>query len=167
MLDGLRGVAVLLVLLSHAIAEPLQYRIIPLDSALKAVFNTGWIGVDLFFVLSGFLITGILLDMKGETTVVVQFRPRSRSSSIEWKTSFYQRGAAWLWGSRFPAVLVLAALVLALSYLLGWLSYHVYEKQFLALKQYFAPAGHTSSKRVFAFSRISPSGHVPRRVPTA
>ena len=66
MLDGLRGVAVLLVLLSHAIAEPLQYRIIPLDSALKAVFNTGWIGVDLFFVLSGFLITGILLDTKGE-----------------------------------------------------------------------------------------------------
>lgn len=48
-LDGLRGLAIILVLL---------YHIFPYIK----IFQIGWIGVDLFFVLSGFLITGILLD---------------------------------------------------------------------------------------------------------
>ena len=62
-LDGIRGVAILAVMLfhftrSHDSAQPL-YR-----SALK-ITGAGWAGVDVFFVLSGFLITGILLDTKG------------------------------------------------------------------------------------------------------
>jgi len=47
-LDGLRGLAVLLVVFYH------NYGFIN-------YFFFGWLGVDLFFVLSGFLITGILL----------------------------------------------------------------------------------------------------------
>lgn len=46
-LDGVRGLAIILVICFHCFRFPL-----------------GWIGVDLFFVLSGFLITGILLDSK-------------------------------------------------------------------------------------------------------
>ncbi len=46
-LDGLRGLAILMVFLYHAVKVPLF-----------------WSGVDLFFVLSGYLITGILLRMK-------------------------------------------------------------------------------------------------------
>ncbi|HEX7365730.1 MAG TPA: acyltransferase [Pelobium sp.] len=46
-LDGLRGFAILLVLSFHTFH-----------------FMLGWCGVDLFFVLSGFLITGILIDSK-------------------------------------------------------------------------------------------------------
>ena len=63
-LDGLRGVAILLVLFTHL----LPYR--PAHSSLMRVFNAlagcGWAGVNIFFVLSGFLITGILYDSKGE-----------------------------------------------------------------------------------------------------
>ncbi len=57
-LDGLRGLAILLVLLIH-VASPL------LPVGLMKYANSGWTGVDLFFVLSGFLITGILYDAKG------------------------------------------------------------------------------------------------------
>src|SRR5438105_8258761 len=62
-LDGLRGVAILLVMLCHflGLLKTGNHR---LDSLLHLGFGHGWVGVNLFFVLSGFLITGILLDAK-------------------------------------------------------------------------------------------------------
>ncbi|MEM6553197.1 MAG: acyltransferase [Planctomycetota bacterium] len=60
-LDGLRGLAVLLVVLVHTREfEPTTW----VGRGLDAVMRSGWMGVDLFFVLSGFLITGILLRAK-------------------------------------------------------------------------------------------------------
>lgn len=59
-LDGLRGAAVLLVLLVHAVILTPMFRSTP-ETYLYAVLRYGWIGVDCFFVLSGFLITTILL----------------------------------------------------------------------------------------------------------
>src|SRR5437899_698335 len=65
-LDGLRGVAILLVILNHAIAWPLQPATTRVDAVVGVVAYAGWMGVDLFFVLSGFLISGILLDTRGQ-----------------------------------------------------------------------------------------------------
>jgi peptidoglycan/LPS O-acetylase OafA/YrhL len=62
-LDGLRGVAIAGVLACHfSNAWPGEA---PLDRAVRAGLGLGWAGVDLFFVLSGFLITGILVDGLG------------------------------------------------------------------------------------------------------
>jgi peptidoglycan/LPS O-acetylase OafA/YrhL len=46
-LDGIRAIAILAVIINHCLGTPLL-----------------WVGVDVFFVLSGFLITGILLRRK-------------------------------------------------------------------------------------------------------
>lgn len=64
-LDGIRGVAIILVLLVHFIPPvAMQWR--PAEWFMKIFSTGGWIGVDLFFVLSGFLITGILLKTKSQ-----------------------------------------------------------------------------------------------------
>jgi peptidoglycan/LPS O-acetylase OafA/YrhL len=60
-LDGIRGLAVLLIMAQHLLQSngATGNRILDVISAVRA---TTWVGVDLFFVLSGFLITGILFD---------------------------------------------------------------------------------------------------------
>lgn len=62
-LDGIRGVAVSLVVLFHYFGGNDEQSIIA-NKAIRWVINRGWSGVDLFFILSGFLIGGILLDNK-------------------------------------------------------------------------------------------------------
>ncbi len=63
-LDGLRGLAILLILLGHHFNSHLQAEAgSPLVYLIIALRYT-WSGVDLFFVLSGFLIGGILLEQR-------------------------------------------------------------------------------------------------------
>jgi peptidoglycan/LPS O-acetylase OafA/YrhL len=77
-LDGIRGVAVLLVLLFHA-----------------RLFSAGWIGVPVFFVLSGYLITGILLRQKD-------------APLREYLRSFYGRRALRIFPAYFAFLVVVA-----------------------------------------------------------
>jgi len=51
-LDGVRAIAVILVFLTHYVGYRIRF--------------TGWTGVNIFFVLSGFLITGVLFDNRDE-----------------------------------------------------------------------------------------------------
>lgn len=58
-IDGLRCVAVMSVLLYHA---------------FPTLFRSGYVGVDIFFVISGFLITTILRkEIRGGTFSVLSF----------------------------------------------------------------------------------------------
>jgi peptidoglycan/LPS O-acetylase OafA/YrhL len=59
-LDGLRGVAILSVMLYHFTGGYNGAN--PALRLWSFIADAGWMGVDLFFVLSGFLITGILYD---------------------------------------------------------------------------------------------------------
>lgn len=56
-LDAVRGLAILIVMFHNISLKFPAFH-------LQELFKDGWMGVDLFFVLSGFLITGILLDTK-------------------------------------------------------------------------------------------------------
>src|SRR5271156_2242863 len=67
-LDAVRGIAVLLVLIHNTDIYPSLH--------LGLIANNGWMGVDLFFVLSGFLITGILVDTKKSEGYFLNFYAR-------------------------------------------------------------------------------------------
>src|SRR5262245_16358318 len=103
-LDGLRGIAILLVILYH------NFGFIPF-------LNYGWLGVDLFFVLSGFLITEILLKTRTTTNYFKNFYTRRvlrifplyylclilvivifpLIKNFPYDLSFYRENQVWFW----------------------------------------------------------------------
>ena len=119
-IDGLRALAVLLVILYHAFPK---------------WAHGGFIGVDIFFVISGFLITSIILkDLKANTF------------SFIW---FYSKRILRI----FPALL----LVLASSILLGWIFLYPAEYQLLG-KHLISAAGFFSN-----FTYLGEAGYFDSR----
>jgi peptidoglycan/LPS O-acetylase OafA/YrhL len=72
-LDGLRGIAIVLVMLHHF---TVYWPTSGIGAHIGSVVAFFWVGVDLFFVLSGFLITGILLDTRGSKRYFTSFYAR-------------------------------------------------------------------------------------------
>lgn len=70
-LEGLRGIAILMVTIHH-----FWPRTGGLYEQWSAVAHLGWVGVDLFFVISGFLIGGILLDTRNDGHYFFNFYTR-------------------------------------------------------------------------------------------
>lgn len=64
-LDGVRGIAIAAVMALHFLCSPIATPTTALEKILVRLTGYGVWGVDLFFVLSGFLITGILADSAG------------------------------------------------------------------------------------------------------
>jgi peptidoglycan/LPS O-acetylase OafA/YrhL len=91
-LDGLRAVAIIAVFLRHA----LDVRML-------------WMGVDIFFILSGFLITGILLDMP-------------RDSFKAFFTQFYERRVRRI-GPPYFLLLLVASLLFGTIWIKHWYLY--------------------------------------------
>ncbi len=73
-LDGLRGLAALMVVAHHSAATYWHFNVF--DKAYIRATSFLWVGVDLFFILSGFLITGILLNTRTSPTYFRTFYGR-------------------------------------------------------------------------------------------
>jgi peptidoglycan/LPS O-acetylase OafA/YrhL len=104
-LDTIRGIAVLLVLFFHGFGFRYGLRgLSGFPRLLVAATLPGWVGVNLFFVLSGFLITGILLDTKHKPN---------------YYRIFYSRRALRILPLYYAVLLLLAVLTRT-----GWVSRH-------------------------------------------
>jgi peptidoglycan/LPS O-acetylase OafA/YrhL len=75
-LDGLRGIAILAVVLHNTVAAVVPPAPDHLARFLERVAGPGWIGVQLFFALSGCLIAGELLDHQGARNYLRAFYAR-------------------------------------------------------------------------------------------
>lgn len=75
-LDGIRGLAIASVLAYHYFFLAFRFKPGSLPSYLVATGRLAWSGVDLFFVLSGFLIGGILLDNRDSSNYFKVFYTR-------------------------------------------------------------------------------------------
>jgi peptidoglycan/LPS O-acetylase OafA/YrhL len=72
-LDGMRGIAILLVMIYHFASS---LAVLGIHSRIFDALRLGWCGVDVFFALSGFLITGILLDTRDAPNYFTSFYAR-------------------------------------------------------------------------------------------
>jgi peptidoglycan/LPS O-acetylase OafA/YrhL len=122
-LDGIRGCAIGLVLICHLVIIQIAAPPATFWSYVQAAGRLTWTGVDLFFVLSGFLIGGILLDTR---------------DSPNYFRSFYRR--------RFFRIVPIYAVMLSVTWLyvslahpagerLPWLSYIFFVQNFWMAKR--------------------------------
>jgi peptidoglycan/LPS O-acetylase OafA/YrhL len=112
-LDTVRGVAILLVVFFHGFAETGLVGLSGIPRLFVVTTMPGWMGVNLFFVLSGFLITGILLDSRGKQ---------------HYYKDFYIRRAL-----RILPIYCLLLIVLLLLPRIGWLDHRRISWQFVGL----------------------------------
>lgn len=112
-LDGVRAIAIWMVLLLHVVfvfpSSPGALGFIP--TPLLLILSHGWLGVDLFFMLSGFLITGILLGSKHRSHYfrnfyirrILRIMPLYFATVIVWSILYRGYGRYFLLSSAFGA----------------------------------------------------------------
>ncbi|SNS17645.1 acyltransferase family protein [Tropicimonas sediminicola] len=118
-LDGLRGIAVLLVFVEHFTYNEFIRN-----------FSPGMIGVKTFFVLSGFLITSILLSERGTAPAA------SLARRFYWRRALRLLPAFWL------AVALAAAIGIANMRSDAWLHLLYLSNVQIAIGEFWSGAGH-------------------------
>jgi peptidoglycan/LPS O-acetylase OafA/YrhL len=124
-LDGIRAVAFLLVFFQH-------YAGIP----------WGWSGVNIFFVLSGFLITGILVDTRDHPH-------RARN--------FYIRRTLRIFPLYYGIFIILLLLTPLMHWSMGWLAWPLYLGNFL---RFWAPGPQGSVQQMAADAQLLGVGFI-------
>lgn len=132
-LDALRAIAVLLVLGRHIL--DVEHEI---PSALGAVLRPwnrfGWIGVDLFFVLSGFLVSGLLFQEYRRHSRIRPFWFLGRRGFKIYPGFYFLLLVTWLsFGDRVPKRLYLSEALFVQNYL-GFIWNHTWS---LAVEEHF------------------------------
>jgi len=123
-LDGIRGTAIILVICSHLFSSN-DHTGSRLWDAIRQIMGAGYIGVCLFFVLSGFLITGILIN----TLNIPHY----------FKT-FYVRRALRIFPLYYGYLIALLLLTRPLHFnWMGWQYYYLTYTANLALWRYAVP----------------------------
>ncbi len=75
-LDGVRGISIIVVVAFHLLKRADYFTSNETLHFITRLSSIGWVGVDIFFVLSGFLITSILLRTKHEKNYFKNFYVR-------------------------------------------------------------------------------------------
>jgi peptidoglycan/LPS O-acetylase OafA/YrhL len=137
-LDGLRGVAIILVIVYHYFYHdpgPNHHPVGLLANIYaysERYFGLGWSGVDLFFVLSGFLIGGILLDVRNSPRYFRTFYLRRLHRIVPayyaWIGLFL---VAMIFASHILSVKQLMALILFLQNFRPWYFHPIAESWFV------------------------------------
>jgi peptidoglycan/LPS O-acetylase OafA/YrhL len=114
-LDGLRGVAVLLVIFLHLVCRSGEFGDFR-HGRLGLLLDSSWSGVDVFFVLSGFLIGGVIIDhgRAGNFLRIFYLRRTLRVVPLAWLTIAFSYlvlpllNPSILWGTQTPVVAYLS-----------------------------------------------------------
>lgn len=119
---AIRGLAILSVIQCHYMALPGWYRALGAPDWLDQIFKAGGGGVDLFFVISGFLLTRGLLNAKNKDGVIAAFYRRRirRIIPAYWlllaigfaSSPVFMRpespASEWLWGNAYSPLVYLS-----------------------------------------------------------
>lgn len=132
-LDVLRALAVLLVLGRHVL-DPVTNLPESVSMVLRAWRSFGWFGVDLFFVLSGFLVSGLLFNEYRRYGSVRALRFFGRRGFKIYPGFYVLMAVTWFWmGSKLPTKLFVYEALFVQNYL-GIIWNHTWS---LAVEEHF------------------------------
>ena len=166
-IDALRGIAIVLVMQLHMLVSTQAFREMHIPDPMIQALSYGWAGVVMFFVMSAYLLTSVLLRHRGEDnlTGVFYLRRALRILPLYWilliagslARAWWRRSGGdplfWLWENQPP----MATYVLFLqNWIMGWIGRPV--AAFYAVTWSLAVEEHFYLFLPLLVARLSPRG---------